>query len=282
MHPQQRSFVLFSLVLLLTGCGIFPGSQTKTTQSAASQTATNNQAQPYSDEDYAAVLNTYVNEQGQVNYAKLKENRAGLDRYNQSLGNVAPETFQSWSEAEKIAFLVNAYNSLTLQAILDHYPVDSIRKIPGVWKSLKFQVLGQPTTLDEIEHQILRKEFNEPRIHMALVCASVGCPNLLREPYRGATLDQQLDANTQQFFSLDRNFKLDAKAQKVYLSSIFDWFGQDFEKTYGTEDKFKTFSAKERSILNFASQYVNAEQLTQLQQVKKLSYLDYDWSLNRQ
>ncbi len=233
-------------------------------------------------EDYAAVLNQYVNEAGEVDYAGLQKNRATLDRFNASLGALSRASYEAWPEADKIAFWVNAYNSLTLEAIIDNYPTKSIRDIPGVWKSLKFKVLGQELTLDAIEHDILRKEFNEPRIHMALVCASVGCPVLRREPYRGTDLAAQLDDNTQMFLKLDRNFKLDGQNGKVHISSIFKWFGQDFEKTYGTQTKFTKFNKKEGSVLNFISSYLDNADLAELEQAKKVRYLDYDWSLNRQ
>ncbi|MDY7013471.1 MAG: DUF547 domain-containing protein, partial [Cyanobacteriota bacterium] len=249
---------------------------------AENQSAEAGVSQPFSYEDYATVLSTYVDDQGKVDYAQLKENRTVLDRFNQSLGRVTQEAYESWTEQEKIAFLVNAYNSLTLQAIIENYPTESIRNIPGVWKFLKFQVLGKPMTLDEIEHQVLRKEFNEPRIHMALVCAAMSCPRLLQEPYLGETLDSQLDKNTRVFLDDERNFKIEPEEGKVSVSSIFDWFGQDFEPTYGTEDKFTSFGSKERAVLNFVSNYLEEEQVAKIEQAENFGYLDYDWSLNRQ
>lgn len=284
MNYKNRLFVMLSMVVVLSGCGTFASSQNsdRLLENVNSQSTEVGNSQPLDYQDYATVLSTYVNELGQVNYGQLKENRADLDRFNQSLGEVTPATYAGWTEPEQIAFWINAYNSLTLQAIIDNYPVESIRKIPGVWKSLQFPVLGEPITLDAIEHQILRKEFNEPRIHMALVCASVGCPNLLQEPYRGDTLDTQLNDNTRVFLSLDRNFSLDPDQEQVNLSSIFKWFGEDFEATYGTDNKFTEFNDKERSLLNFVGGYLDGERLAQLQKAKKISYLDYDWSLNRQ
>lgn len=284
MNKTTKILALLSTVVLLSGCGALANFQgrDRILKIVQNSSETETSSQSFNYEDYAKVLKTYVNDRGEVDYAKLKENRAALDRFNQSLAELNPATYSAWSEAEQIAFWVNAYNSLTLQAIIDRYPVDSIRNIPGVWKVLTFEVLGEPVTLDAIEHKILRKEFNEPRIHMSLVCAAVGCPHLRQEPYRGETLDAQLDEDTRTFLSIDRNFKIDADGGKVYLSSIFDWFGQDFEKTYGNTDKFSQFGEKEKSVLNFASNYLSKEQLAQLEQAEKVSYLDYDWSLNRQ
>lgn len=214
---------MLSMVVVLSGCGTFASYQNsdRLLETVNSQSTEVGNSQPLDYQDYATVLSTYVNQLGQVNYGQLKENRADLDRFNQSLGEITPATYAGWTEPEQIAFWINAYNSLTLQAIIDNYPVESIRKIPGVWKSLQFPVLGEPITLDAIKHQILRQEFNEPRIHMALVCASVGCPNLLQEPYRGETLETQLNDNTRIFLSLERHFSLDPDKERVNLSSIF-------------------------------------------------------------
>ena len=139
-----------------------------------------------------------------------------------------------------IAFWINAYNSLTLVAIIDHYPIkptvvrslvvpqNSILQIPGVWTKLKFPMMGGEVTLDSIEHENLRPNFNEPRIHMALVCAAMGCPRLLNRPYDAHELDSQLDNQTMIFLSNPKKFRIDKESNSVYLSSIFKWFGEDF------------------------------------------------------
>jgi hypothetical protein len=138
-------------------------------------------------------------------------------------------------------------------------------------------------TLDEIEHNVLRKEFNEPRIHMALVCAAMGCPPLRTEPYEGAKLDQQLNDQARVFLANPKKFRLDRGQGKVYLSSIFRWFGGDFVKNYGTDKAFPGFSPEERAVLNFLSQYLPAGDRDYLLKGKyTIAYLDYDWSLNEQ
>jgi len=141
---------------------------------------------PTSYSDYATLLDTHVNDQGLVDYLALQTNRGSLDSFNSSLDQVTQDDYQSWTEAEQIAFWINAYNSFTLQSIIDQNPLkSSIRDILGVWKIRKFPILGQLKTLDNIEHNILRVDFNEPRIHMALVCAAISCPPLRQEPYQG-------------------------------------------------------------------------------------------------
>ncbi|MGQ9689316.1 MAG: DUF547 domain-containing protein [Desulfobaccales bacterium] len=245
--------------------------------------------------EYAALLSEYVDPQGMVNYRTLKGNPQGLKAFQAALAQTTPEVYQQWRDEEKIAFWINAYNALTLKAIIDHYPIrasffkgfvyprNSIRQIPGVWDSRRFPVMGKSMTLDEIEHGVLRKDFNEPRIHLALVCAAMGCPPLRNEPYEGDKLDRQLHDQARVFLANPKKFRLDQGRGKVLLSPIFKWFGGDFVKTYGTDKAFQGFSPEERAVLNFLSGYVSDSDRDYLRQGKyTISYLDYDWSLNQQ
>jgi hypothetical protein len=242
---------------------------------------------------YGAVLTTYVNQQGMVNYRELKAKPDRLNSFLARLADLPPVTYQKWDKQKKIALWINAYNGLTLKAIIDHYPIrasffkrflyprNSIRQIPGVWDNLRFPVMGKRMTLDEMEHNVLRKEFNEPRIHMALVCAAMGCPPLRTAPYEGDKLDRQLNDQTRIFLANPKKFRIDRGKGKVYLSPILKWFGGDFVKTYGTNKSFPGFSQEERAVLNFVSQYLPASNRDYLLQGKyTLVYLDYDWSLN--
>jgi hypothetical protein len=252
-------------------------------------------AASFSMGDYGKVLKTLVNDQGMVNYRGLKANPEQLQAFITALGQLDPQVYPGWSEKDKIAFWINAYNSLTLKAIIDHYPIhtsffgsfvypkNSIRQIPGVWDKLRFRVMGREMTLDEIEHSTLRKEFNEPRIHLALVCAARGCPPLRNEPYIGEKLDQQLDDQARRFLANPRKFAINRDQSTVYLSPIFKWFGGDFVKTYGTNQGFTGFSPAERGVLNFITKYVKAQDREYLRQGGyTVSCLDYDWSLNEQ
>ncbi|MBO1351830.1 MAG: DUF547 domain-containing protein [Hormoscilla sp. GUM202] len=257
--------------------------------------------------DYAAVLKTYVNQNARVDYNNLQANRQQLDAFNASLANVDRGTYAAWSEGQQIAFWINAYNAFTLQSIIDQNPIKkSIRDIPGVWRFRKFAIAGELKTLDNIEHQILRSQFKEPRIHVALVCAAVSCPPLRREPYRGDRLDAQLvsesahpvarlpgsdmggrlwtrlDDQTRKFLASPHGLRISRAEGRVYLSSIFKWFGKDWIETYGVEGKF-TGSKSERAVLNFISQYLDEVDREYLVEGNyKLKYLRYDWSLNKQ
>ena len=188
---------------------------------------------------YDSVLKTFVNEKAMVNYRMLKAQRRRLDAFVAALGKLPRRTYEKWDDKHKIAFWLNAYNGLTLKAIIDNYPIkssflrsrfwpkNSIRQIPGVWKELKFTVMGSQVTLWHIEHEILRKKFDEPRIHMAMVCAAMGCPPLRGEPYEGGKLDEQLDDQTRRFLADSGKFKIDSRKGTVHLSEIFNCFAED-------------------------------------------------------
>ena len=143
--------------------------------------------------------------------------------------------------------------------------------------------MGRAMTLDGIEHGVLRKEFHEPRIHMALVCAAMGCPPLRNEPYTGDRLGDQLDDQARRFLSNPAKFRIAANEGTVYLSSIFKWFGEDFVPGYGVEQGYGAHSAAQRAVLHFISGYLDKQEAERLSSGDySISYLDYDWSLNEQ
>ena len=283
MTKLNRFFVLFPTLIILTGCAGNIQSNKTEREATQVQASSVSAAEPLDNKNFADVLKTYVDDQGLVNYQELQNNRQQLDKYNASLGGVSASTFKSWSEAEQIAFLINAYNSFTLESIIDQKPLKkSIRDIFGVWKIRKFDIAGESKTLDNIEHNTLRVDYNEPRIHAALVCAAISCPPLRNEPYTGEKLDAQLDDQTRQFLNGPHGFRIDREQNKVYLSSIFKWFGEDWKKSYGVDGKFAG-NDNERAVLNFISEYVSPEDKEYLVQGNyKVDYLNYDWALNKQ
>ena len=276
-------------VILIAACA-FEGSE-----QAFNASAYGAAGQAFDNESYSTTLRKYVDDDGMVNYRALKANRKELDAFAAALGGLSPEVFGTWTEAEKIALWINAYNGLTLKAILDHYPIEpsfvaslrfpknSIRQISGVWDKLEFRVMGSDMTLDEIEHSQLRKNFNEPRIHVALVCAAMGCPSLRNEPFEAEQLDAQLDDQTIRFLKNPKKFRIDRSESTVYLSPIFKWFGGDFVQGYGTDAKFNEHKDDERAVLNFISNYLSKSDADYLSSEDyDIEYLDYDWSLNEQ
>ena len=247
----------------------------------------------FSYHEYGTILAEFVDKKGLVDYRGLKQNRSTLDNFSLSLERVGPESYAGWKGEEQIALWINAYNALTLKAIVDHYPIESsflaslrfpensIRQIAGVWDKLLFSVMSEKVTLDQIEHRILRPRFKEPRIHVALVCAARGCPPLRDEPFIGSRLDAQLDDQSRRFLADPKKFLIDRDRGRVFLSPILDWYGKDFLPQYATEKGFSGHDRVKRATLNFVAGYVDPDDRAYLETGDyKVEYLDYDWSLN--
>ena len=225
----------------------------------------------FSHELFDQVLQKYVDSQGRVNYAGLKSDPGTLESYLNLLAVNAPSdkaTFQTG-----LAFWINAYNALTIKGVLDHYPTTSVRKIKlfgGFFSSIKFQVGGRSYTLDNIEHDIIRYEFGDPRIHFALVCASLGCPILENRAFVPETLEERLDNVAANFINNPEKVRLDRENGVLYLSQIFEWYAEDFEDTHN-------------GVIDFIAEYLPETDAAFLKREKvQLQYLQYDWSLNAQ
>ncbi len=175
------------------------------------------------------------------------------------------------SKEDKLSFWINVYNVLAAKVVADNYPVESIKDVgslfKSVWKRPAGVVAGEERTLDEVEHEIIRK-MGEPRIHLAIVCASVSCPDMRAEAYTAEKLNEQLDDQTGKFLAnAGKGMKIDTKKNRVYLSSIFKWFEDDFESQGG--------------VLAFISRYAAPAEKKKLQDSDiKIKYLDYNWDLN--
>lgn len=245
--------------------------------------------------DYGTALKRYVDDRGMVDYRRLKANPEELLSYVKAVATLPRGQYEAWDDEAKIAFWLNAYNGLTLKAIIDHYPIkssflrsriypkNSIRQIPGVWDKIRFTVMGRKMTLEHIEHKILRVEFNEPRIHMAMVCAAIGCPPLRNEPYTGARLGEQLDDQTRDFLGSRQKFRVDRGKRTVYVSPIFKWFAKDFVQTYAPARNLSGQGREGSAVLNFIAGYLDEASQSALRRGGlKIKYLDYDWSLNEQ
>ncbi len=221
------------------------------------------------------LLRRYVNKRGLVDYTAWRKSADDVQVLNSYLQHLSASNGVGSHEA-KIAFWINAYNAVTVSGILREYPTSSIRNHTArwigynIWKNLKLIVGEQPISLDAMEHQILRK-MGEPRIHFAIVCASMGCPRLLDEAYDATRLDKQLTLNAQLFFSDRTKFRYDASSQTFFVSPILDWFGEDFGSTP---------SARLRRIAEWLPD-VDSQQAAAAGK-GKMTFVDYDWSLNDQ
>jgi len=176
---------------------------------------------------YGALLDKYVKD-GAVDYRGFKNDEALLDQYLEVLENIE---VNSLSRDEQFAFYVNAYNAWTIKLVLSAYPgIKSIKDLGNIfkspWEKKIVRINGDIITLDDVEHRILRAKFKDPRVHFAVNCASKSCPPLVSTPYRGSTLDQQLDESTRAFVNDPKSNYL--KGDNLYVSKIFKWFPEDF------------------------------------------------------
>ncbi len=228
---------------------------------------------------YTKLLSDNVN-YGLVDYKNIKKNRALLDSLVDAL---ASAELANTTPTQRMAFYINAYNILTIRSIIDAYPVESIKDIDGVWKVKKWAVAGHERTLNEIEHSILRKEFAESRIHVAINCASIGCPPLLEIPYYPNKIDSLLTISSQRFANSTSHNNIDFKNNIAQLSAIFDWFGDDFVARYYNARRFSELDQKESASLAFIIDNLSQTTGKKLSsKIANIRYLDYDWSLNEQ
>lgn len=180
-------------------------------------------------DDWRGVLQAFVDDEGRVDYEALLADRGDLDRFVALLRDVGPRTRPELfpSEADRLAYYLNAYNALVLFDVLDHWPLESPRDVRlRFFYTTRFLVDGAKTNLYELENHVIRRLFDEPRIHFALNCASLGCPKLPREPFEAARLEEQLARETHRFLSEPRNVTVEDGA--IVVSELFDWFDEDF------------------------------------------------------
>ena len=226
-----------------------------------------------------------------VKYGILKNDAASLSSYLNALKSVSVAEFSKFTEDEKLAFLINAYNAFTVKLIVDNYPLKSIRDLGSLisspWKIKFFTFLGNERHLDNIEHGLIRQDakaiqdiesnirgilpkFNEPRIHFALVCASIGCPALHNEAFIAERLDTQLEDAASNFIADTSRNRYLPENKKLEISSIFKWYGSDFIEKHGS---FEAFLAT-RITSNLEEQRIIANKKA------TVKFLEYDWSLN--
>ncbi len=213
------------------------------------------------------LLRAHVDEDGWVDYRGLQKEREELRRYVDSLSGVAIDDL---GRNDRLALLINAYNAFTLQLILEHYPLDSIKDIPARdrWDAVRWNVGGNKWSLNQIEHEQIRAKFAEPRIHFALVCAAVGCPPLRNEAYRSDQLEDQLAEQTDYIHRHLRWFHFDANTGVISLTKLYKWYGDDFVQEHG-------------SVLDAVAVYVpRIREAMAAGKKPRIRWLPYDWSLN--
>lgn len=221
---------------------------------------------------YDALLQKHVDAKThRVNYTGLKADRAKLNSY---LNTLAAVDLKQYTGDALMALLINAYNGYTLSLILDHYPgVKSIKDLKAPWKTARYKVGGATLSLDNIEHNLLRPIYKDPRIHFAVNCASIGCPPLMNRAFTGATLNAQLDEATRTALRSPKYVRMEGETLK--LTSILNWYGKDFINP--------DFKGHKKTVAAYVAQYTTPTIKTSIEKQHgepNTSFLDYDWRLN--
>ncbi len=253
LQPMRYFNIVFLLIVLL-GC-----SNVAVTQGGGA---------PVSHEIWDSLLKQYVTKDGFVDYKGIQSDQEKFDSYLRLLEANPPNT-ATWTEEEQIAYWINAYNAYTVDLILQYYPVQSIKdigstiQIPFVntpWDIKFIKIGGEEYDLNNLEHGILREDFEEPRIHFAVNCASYSCPELRAEAYTGEKLDQQLDEQARIFINDSRKNRI--TPEKAELSKIFSWYSGDFNDDMSVEE------------------YINQYTDIKITESTDVDYMDYSWELN--
>ncbi|MEM9324049.1 MAG: DUF547 domain-containing protein [Bacteroidota bacterium] len=252
---SSSAVMIICLALGLCGCSAIDPQKAETS--------------PVSHEIFDELLARHVDKQGYLDYEGVMTDRAKLRRYL-TLITQNPPNDQQWSSSEKLAYWINLYNAFTIELVLDYYPVASIKdigssiQVPFVntpWDIKMIEIDGKKYDLNNVEHNILRKIFDEPRIHFAINCASASCPKLRREAYRADIIDRQLHEQTIDFINdPERN---DITTRPAQISKLFQWWKGDFTRD-GT-----------------VREYINQYAAEPLEEGADIDYLEYDWSINK-
>ena len=240
-------------------------------------------------------LSKFVDKDGFVDYKTLSRKKLELltvlDRFRTLDRNV----YNSWSQDNKIAFWINAYNLEFIKIILDNYPIEStrmlrlfwppnsIRHIKGIWNEHKFIIMNEEFTLQAIEQKFFKSEFGEPRVFFAIYYGTLSGPPLRNEAYCGKNLSTQLDDQAKKFLARGEALKIERENRMVYLSSILKptWYGQYFVARYGTDLKFKQQDPEVRAVLNYLAKYIPSSDVDYLETGNyTVDYMRYDWTLN--
>jgi hypothetical protein len=276
--PRRRPEPLRAMIqLLLATLSALPMACMAATTPAPSQ----EEARAPFDHSHApwtAILKQHVRDGG-FDYAALKRDRGAFDAYLATLAAVTPQELAAWSEKQRHAFWIDVYNAFCIRKVVDEYPLKSIRKLDGAFGLNSVFDKGfipmaahhpkgadEPLSLNDVEHEILRKRFKDAHVHAAINCASVSCPPLRAEAFVAERLDEQLEEQMRAFVNDPTRNRIDPAKKELAVSEIFKWFAEDFERAA-------------KSVKEYLVRYTPAEKHDFIRSAK-LRYLDYDWDLN--
>jgi len=250
---MKNIFLIIMISVYTISCASVPGSDSK----------------PVNHQKWDRLLKKHVDDKGMIDYKGMIADSTELNAYLDVLSANHPNE-KNWSKDEALAYWINAYNAFTVQLIIRNYPVKSIKDIAGgipfvntPWDIKFIEIEGRKYDLNNIEHGIIRKEFKEPRIHFALVCAAVSCPKLRNEAYIPEKLDAQLEEETRYFFNNPEKNRIGK--DEIVLSKLLKWYWGDFSDV--AEDRVT---------------YVNRYSTTKVNSDAEVDYMEYNWALNEQ
>ncbi|MCC7261063.1 MAG: DUF547 domain-containing protein [Candidatus Latescibacteria bacterium] len=241
-------------------------------------------ATPFTHHAFDQVLRAVVDDAGRVDYRRLKQNHAPLDAYLDSLAACSPHNHPERfaRPAHELAYWINAYNALVLRGVVDGYPVSRVDELGGLeafFRQRTWTLGRENLTLDQLESQIIRPQYRDPRIHFALNCAAASCPALLNRAYTGEKLDSLLEARAQSFAADPRQVRLDLPAGKLHLSKLLAWYQDDFLGWFPA----RAPRPAQPTLVDYLVLYLPADQARQLAQHPAIEIVfdEYDWTLNQ-
>ena len=275
---------LLAAALLAAGCTTIAPVENMAPSSAP--------APVFTHELLGDVLNRYVDDAGRVNYTALRRDPAELERYYCLVSLYSPESHPELfpTEQSRLAYWINGYNAAVLKTVLHHYPISSVSDVEppfflffmpqnsGFFYFQRPIFGGESTSLYDLEKDIIRKRFGEPRIHFALNCASGGCPHLPNTAFSSEHLEEELDRETRKFLAEERNLRIAHEEQAIYLSSLLSWYEEDYLDWYRRE-----FLGSEPGILDYVRLYLTesrAQEIARLADSYQIRFTPYDWRLN--
>lgn len=279
------NWTILLLVTLTSGC---------TTISPSLNQPLDSQPEKFSHKRLDKALHQTVNEAGRVDYTALKNNPEDIEAYYQLISLYSPDSHPELfpTEQDRLAYWINAYNAAVIKTVLTYYPISGIEEVtppaplfflPDKTGFFVFQrptFGGVTTSLYYLENSVIRERFPEPRVHFALNCASKGCPRLPNSAFTGMHLDDQLDREARRFFAEERNLKIDDETKTIFLSSILDWYRDDFVDWYQSR-----YPNKEATLIDYVALYIPEDKAHQLKTAAAnyaVEFVPYDWNLNDQ
>lgn len=285
-HFFKNTVLLLVTLGLLVGCHSIPPEPPTTFP-------THTAPRSFSYSSYETLLSKFVDASGRVDYEALAQNPQSLNNFYKLVATFSPDSAPRFfpTQSHQLAYWINAYNATVLKTVIEHYPIDSIDDVkrpsllfffPEKSGFFFFQRLtygGVKTSLHYIENKVIRERFQDPRIHFALNCASIGCPMLPQTPFQPETLEQQLEFETRKFINDPQYVRIEPATNTIHISSIFQWYESDF-----TDWMQATHPDKPATLVEYIQLYLNEDNriaVDAMSEAINIEYLPYDWGLNR-